>query len=94
MAEEASSVSRIMAQVMTTLQVSGSRGLGSTISRSWWFFFFRVRGGGRGGGKVLCLQSAYRVFSWVENTRVLANYDNNLTSCFRDRCDEELQFCP
>ena len=49
MAEEASSVSRIMAQVMTTLQVSGSRGLGSTISRSWWFFFFRVRGGGRGG---------------------------------------------
>ena len=54
MAEEASSVSRIMAQVMTTLQVSGSRGLGSTISRSWWFFFLG-EGGGGGGGKVLCL---------------------------------------
>ena len=56
MAEEASSVSRIMAQVMTILASLG-------IKRSGFdhfpvmvvFFFFRVRGGGRGGGKVLCL---------------------------------------
>ena len=54
MAEEASSVSRIMAQVMTILASLG-------IKRSGFdhfpvmVVFFRVRSGGRGGGKVLCL---------------------------------------
>ena len=54
MAEEASSVSRIMAQVMTIPASPGIKRSGFDHFPVMAFFFFWVRGGGR-GGKVLCL---------------------------------------
>ena len=56
MAEEASSVSRIMAQVMTIPASLGIKrsGFDHFPVMVFFFFFFRVRGGG-GEGKVLCL---------------------------------------